>query len=249
MCADTSRVPPMLRNAPDPDLIDDLVSANRILADQGIFDAYGHISARDPDNRDRYWISRSMSPALVTAEDIIECNLDNNPIRKEETKLFFERIIHGEVYKARPDVMSVIHNHSPSLVPFANSDTRLRPMTGYAAFLGEGAPVFDIRDVDDDGDLNVCTPAQGRMLAKSLGQHALVLLRGHGAVIVGDTVREAVRRAFAAERNARQQLQAAVLGPVHFLTDSELDYGRRNPPKDPSRAWQLWRQKAMRNSP
>jgi len=129
--------------APDPALLDDLVAANRILCDHGILDAYGHISARDPQHREHYWISRSMPPALVTAADIIACDLDNNPVRQGETRLFFERVIHGEIYKARPDVMAVLHSHSPHLIPFCNSDTRLRPMVGSAAFLGEGAPVFE----------------------------------------------------------------------------------------------------------
>jgi len=225
------------------ELIEDLVAANRILTQQGVFDAYGHISARDPANRNRYWLSRSMAPALVTAEDIIEFDLDNQPIRPGKNRLFFERVIHGEIYKARPDVMAVVHDHSPSLIPFANSDTRLRAMVGNAAFLGEGAPVFDIRSVDDDGDLNICTVPQASALAQALGPHWLVLLRGHGAVAVGETVRQCVRHAVYAESNARQQIAAAILGPVHFLTASELAYARRMKPKDPDRAWQLWKTK------
>jgi ribulose-5-phosphate 4-epimerase/fuculose-1-phosphate aldolase len=226
-------------------LIDDLVAANRILADHGVLDAYGHISARDPDNKERYWLSRAMAPLQVTAEDIIEFDLDNNPVRTGENRLFFERVIHGEVYKARPDVMAVVHNHSPSLIPFANSDTRLRPMVGNAAFLGEGAPVFDIRTVDDDGDLNVCTVPQAKALTQALAAHWVVLLRGHGAVAVGETVRACVRHAIIAERNARSQIEATLLGPVHFLTASEIAYARRMKPKDPDRAWQLWKAKAM----
>jgi ribulose-5-phosphate 4-epimerase/fuculose-1-phosphate aldolase len=230
------------------ELIDDLVAANRILADHGVLDAYGHISARDPDNKDRYWLARSMAPSLVTADDIIEFDLDNNPVRADENRLFFERVIHGEVYKARPDVMAVVHNHSPSLIPFANSDTKLRPMVGNAAFLGEGAPVFDIRSVDDEGDLNVCTVPQAKALAQALGRHWVVLLRGHGAVAVGTTVRHCVRHAIIAQRNARAQIEATLLGPVHFLTASEIDYARRMKPKDPDRAWQLWKAKAMRSA-
>ena len=229
-----------------PELIDDLVAANRILADHGVFDAYGHISARDPGNKERYWLSRSMAPAQVTAADIIEFDLDNNPVRAGENRLFFERVIHGEVYKARPDVMAVVHNHSPSLIPFCNSDTRLRPMVGNAAFLGEGAPVFDIRSVDDEGDLNVCTVPQAKALARALGSHWVLLLRGHGAVAVGESVRGCVRHAIIAERNARAQIEATLLGPVHFLTASEIAYARRAKPKDPDRAWQLWKAKAMR---
>jgi ribulose-5-phosphate 4-epimerase/fuculose-1-phosphate aldolase len=229
----------------DPGVLDDLVAANRILADQGVLDAYGHISARDPRETDRYWLSRSMPPALVTKADLLVFDLDNNPVAGGNHKLFFERVIHGEVYKARPDVMAVVHNHAPSLIPFCNSDTRLRPMVGNAAFLGEGAPVFDIRSVDDEGDLNVCTLPQARGLARALGSHALVLLRGHGAVAVGDSVRQCVRRAIIAETNARAQLQATLLGPVHFLTASEIAYAQRNVPKDPDRAWQLWKKRAM----
>jgi HCOMODA/2-hydroxy-3-carboxy-muconic semialdehyde decarboxylase len=230
---------------PDPALLEDLVAANRILSDHGVLDAYGHISARDPGQPQHYWISRSMPPALVGATDIIACDLDNNPVRPGETRLFFERVIHGEIYKARPDVMAVLHNHSPSLIPFCNSDTRLRPMVGSAAFLGEGAPVFDIRAVDDEGDLNVCTPAQAQGLAQALGRHGLVLLRGHGAVLAGDSIRQVVRRAIIAESNAKQQIQATVLGPVHFLTASEIEYAKRMKPKDPDRAWRLWKQQAM----
>jgi ribulose-5-phosphate 4-epimerase/fuculose-1-phosphate aldolase len=233
--------------AADPALLDDLVAANRILTNHGILDAYGHISARDPGHPGAYWISRSMPPALVTAADIIACDLDNNPVRPGETRLFFERVIHGEIYKARPDVMAVLHSHSPHLIPFCNSDTRLRPMVGNAAFLGEGAPVFDIRTVDDDGDLNVCNEAQAKGLAQALGRHCLVLLRGHGAVAAADSIRQVVRQAIIAESNAKQQIQAAMLGgPIHFLTASEIAYARRQKPKDPDRAWQLWKQRAMK---
>jgi HCOMODA/2-hydroxy-3-carboxy-muconic semialdehyde decarboxylase len=229
----------------DPALLDDLVAANRILTHQGVLDAYGHISARDPNNPNYYWISRSMPPALVTASDIIACDLDNNPVRAGETKLFFERVIHGEIYKARPDVMAVLHNHSPSLIPFCNSATKLRPMVGNAAFLGEGVPVFDVRSVDDEGDLNITTAAQAQGLARALGAHCLVLLRGHGAVAVGHSIRQVVRYAVLAESNARQQLQAAVLGPIHFLTESEIAFAKRSKPKDPDRAWRLWKERAM----
>jgi len=234
-----------LPGTPDPALLEDLVAANRILCDHGVLDAYGHLSARDPGNPQYYWIARSMAPALVTAADIIACDLDNNPVRPGETRLFFERVIHGEIYKARPDVMAVLHNHSPSLIPFCNSDTRLRPMVGSAAFLGEGAPVFDIRSVDDEGDLNICNVAQAKGMVQGLGRHSLVLLRRHGAVAVGASIRQVVRRAIIAETNAKQQLQATLLGPVHFLTTSEIEYAKRQKPKDPDRAWRLWKQQAM----
>jgi ribulose-5-phosphate 4-epimerase/fuculose-1-phosphate aldolase len=245
MSADSSAVTAAVPGTPDPALLEDLVAANRILSDHGVLDAYGHISARDHGDRQYYWISRSMPPAQVTATDIIACDLDNNPVRAGETRLFFERVIHGEIYKARPDVMAVLHSHSPGLIPFCNSDTRLRPMIGSAAFLGEGAPVFDIRTVDDEGDLNICTLAQAKGLAQALGRHCLVLLRGHGAVAAGSSIRQIVRQAIIAESNARQQIQATLLGPVHFLTASELEFAKHQKPKDPDRAWQLWKQRAM----
>jgi ribulose-5-phosphate 4-epimerase/fuculose-1-phosphate aldolase len=229
----------------DPALIDDLVAANRILSDHGVLDAYGHISARDPKNPQRYWLSRSMAPVLVNAEDIIEFDIDSNPVRAGENRLFFERVIHGEIYRARPDVMAVVHNHSPSLIPFCNSETRLRPMVGNAAFLGEGVPVFDIRDVDDEGDLNVCNVPQAQALAQALGAEWVVLLRRHGAVAVGESIRQCVRHAIIAERNARQQIEATMLGPVQFLTKSEIAFARRSKPKDPDRGWALWKQRAM----
>jgi ribulose-5-phosphate 4-epimerase/fuculose-1-phosphate aldolase len=234
----------MTHSETSAELIDDLVAANHILAQRRIFDAYGHISARDPRNPERYWLTRSMPPADVTADDIIEFDLDNKPMRAGENRLFFERVIHGEVYKARSDVMAVCHNHSPSLIPFCNSDTRLRPTVGNAAFLGEGAPVFDIRTVDDEGDLNVCTVPQASAMARALGQHAIVLLRGHGAVVVGQSVRQCVRHAVIAETNARQQIEATILGPVRFLTASEIAYARRQKPKDADRAWQHWKRRA-----
>ncbi len=166
-------------------------------------------------------------------------------MRAGENRLFFERVIHGEVYKARPDVMAVCHNHSPSLIPFCNSETRLRPMVGNAAFLGEGAPVFDIRTVDDEGDLNVCTVPQASAMARALGSHAIVLLRGHGAVVVGESVRQCVRHAVIAETNARHQIEATILGPVRFLTASEIAYAQRQKPKDADRAWRHWKRQAQ----
>jgi HCOMODA/2-hydroxy-3-carboxy-muconic semialdehyde decarboxylase len=249
MTAESNSLTAAVPGTPDPALLEDLVAANRILSDHGVLDAYGHISVRDPASHGHYWISRSMPPALVTATDIIACDLDNNPVRPGETRLFFERVIHGELYKARPDVMAVLHSHSPSLIPFCNSDTRLRPMVGNAAFLGEGAPVFDIRTIDDEGDLNICSVAQARGMVQALGSHSLLLLRGHGAVAAGSSVRQVVRQAIIAETNAKLQIQATILGPVHFLTTSEIAYARRMKPKDPDRGWRLWKERAMRAKP
>jgi len=224
-------------------MLDELVAANHILAHLGVIDAYGHISARDPERADRYWITRAMPAREVSRETLVEVTLEGEAVSEAKAKLFFERAIHGEIYRARADVNALIHAHSPSLIPFCNSQTPLRPMTGPAAFLGDGAPTFDMRDVDDEGDLNVVTPAQGRALATALGDHALVLLRRHGVVVVGATLREMTRRAVVAESNAQQQLQASVLGPVQFLTQSEIVH-RRKGSRDPDRAWNAWLQQA-----
>src|SRR5262249_551487 len=159
-------------------------------------------------------------------------------------RLIFGVILSGEVYKARAEVMAVCHNHSPSLIPFCNSETRLRPMVGNAAFLGEGAPVFDIRAVDDEGDLNICTAPQASAMARALGQHSIVLLRGPGAVVVGESWRQCVGHGVIAETNARQQIEATILGPVRFLTPSELAYAQRQKPKDADRAWRHWKRQA-----
>lgn len=233
---------------PDSSLIDDLVAANRILVDRGVMQAYGHVSGRDLNNPDRYWLSRSCPPTLVTPDHLLEFDLDSRPIRPNAPKLYEERAIHGEIYRARPDVMCVIHSHCESLIPFCNTDVKLRPMVGNAGFIGAGAPVFDIRDVDDSGDMNVCTPEQGRGLAKSLGQHPLCLMRGHGVVIVGGSIREAVRRATICDANARMQLQAMQLGPVKYLTDVEVQYRAQNVSRDPERGWDLWKKRAFENT-
>ena len=165
-----------------------------------------------PKIRQRYWLSRSMAPVLVTAEDIIEFDLDSNPVRAGENRLFFERVIHGEIYKARPDVMAVVHNHSPSLIPFCNSETKLRPMVGNAAFLGGGVPVFDIR-MSTTRATSISAPCRRpEALARALGADWVVLLRRHGAVAVGESIRQCVRHAIIAERNARQQIEATMLG-------------------------------------
>jgi ribulose-5-phosphate 4-epimerase/fuculose-1-phosphate aldolase len=176
-------------------LIDDLVTANHILASEGIVDGYGHVSVRNPANPNRYFLSRSLAPGLVTAADIIEYDLDSNPIG--DTRLSYrERFIHGEIYKARPDVMAIVHDHSPAVIPFSVSSVPLRAVSHMAAFIGEGVPVFEIRDVDGMTDMLVSNPKRGQALAKVLGDHPAALMRGHGAAVVGATVKEAVGRAY-----------------------------------------------------
>jgi HCOMODA/2-hydroxy-3-carboxy-muconic semialdehyde decarboxylase len=227
-------------------ILDDIVAANRILSAQGVLDAWGHVSVRDPTNAQRFWMSRSMAPALVTASDVMAFDLDSKPVSQRPRKIYIERFIHGEIYKVRGDVMSVLHNHSPALIPFTVTDVPLRPLTQVAGFLGSGVPVFDIRDVDQGADLVIANSEQASALAQALGDHAVVLLRGHGAVAVGNSLQQTVWRGIYSELNARQQLEALRLGAVRYLSDQEAQFAAAHVPHDPARAWQLWKRQASK---
>jgi ribulose-5-phosphate 4-epimerase/fuculose-1-phosphate aldolase len=229
------------------ELIEDLVAGSRILAMHEVLDAYGHISARSDKRPDRFLISRSRAPALVTAADLMELGPDSEPATGDTRKGFIERYIHGEIYRTRPDVMAVVHSHSPSVVPFGATRTRLRPIYHMGSFLWSGAPVFDIRKVREDNDLLIRDRPLGKALAESLGGCTCVLMRGHGMTVVGGSVQEAVFRAIYTEMNARLQLEAEQLeGPIEFLSDQE---GRRSTASNAGtleRPWELWKKSAMR---
>jgi ribulose-5-phosphate 4-epimerase/fuculose-1-phosphate aldolase len=223
-------------------LIDDLVTANHILANEGILDGYGHVSVRNPQNPNHYFLSRSLAPGLVTAADIIEYDLDGNPIG-DQRQSYRERFIHGEIYKTRPDVMAVVHDHSPAVIPFSVSSVPLRAVSHMAAFIGMGVPVFEIRDVDGMTDMLVSDPKRGRALAKVLGDHPAVLMRGHGAAVVGETIKVAVGRAYYLDFNARLQEQAILLGGQ--VTYFEPEEARKTAPQDGFvRAWEVWKRRA-----
>ena len=227
-------------------LIEDLVAASRILADQQVLDAYGHVSARSDRRVDRFIMSRSLAPALVTAKDLMELDTDSEPLPGDKRKGFIERYIHGEIYRSRPEVMAVVHSHSPSVIPFGVARTRLRAVYHMGSFLWSGAPVFDIRREREENDLLVRDRPLGLALAKSLGKCTCVLMRGHGMTVVGDGVPEAVFRAIYTEMNARLQLQAMQLeGPVEFLSDAE---GRGSTAANRGtieRPWELWKKRAL----
>ena len=229
----------------NPVLVEDLVAANRILAMQGVLDAYGHVSARSDRDPSRYLMSRSLAPQLVTAADIQEYGADSEPIG-DTRKPYLERFLHGEIYKARPEVMAVVHSHSPSSIPFGIAKTELKPVYHMASFLWSGAPVFDIRRVRDENDLLIRDIPLGQALARSLGPCTCVLMRGHGMTIVGDSVQEAVFRAIYTEMNARLQLQAQSLeGPLTFLNEAEGKGATAANRSTLERPWQLWKAKAM----
>jgi HCOMODA/2-hydroxy-3-carboxy-muconic semialdehyde decarboxylase len=229
------------------DQIEDLVAANKILASHEVLDAYGHVSVRVDRDPRHYFMSRSLAPALVTAADILEYDLDSNPIAANSPALFLERFIHGEIYKARPDVKSVVHCHTPSVIPFGVSEVPLRPMFGLSGFLAEGVPVFEIRKSFGMTDLLIRDPARGRALAQTLGNKPVALLRGHGAVVVGSSLPLTVGRCVYLDVNARVQQQAIALGgKITYVTPEE---GKQTVADDYKRAWELWRRQATEPRP
>jgi ribulose-5-phosphate 4-epimerase/fuculose-1-phosphate aldolase len=228
---------------PAPELLDDLVIANRILFDQGVVDAFGHISARHDRTPDRFLLARNMAPGQVTHADIIEFDLDGNPIDANGRRVYLERFIHSEIYRARPDVMAVVHNHSPTVVPFSIVPSQpFRPVCHMCGFIGAGARNFEIREVAGDAsDLLIRSRELGAALARTLGPGLITLMRGHGATIVGESIRHAVYRAVYAEVNARLLSEALRLGPVTYLTEGEAATARANVESQVERPWNLWK--------
>jgi HCOMODA/2-hydroxy-3-carboxy-muconic semialdehyde decarboxylase len=226
-----------------PDVVADLVAGNRILAQEGVVDGYGHISVRHPANRERFLLARSVAPELVTAADILELGLDGEPVDAKGRTAYKERFIHSEIYRARPDVNAVVHCHTPSLIPFADSSVPLRPMYHQSAFLAAGVPVFEIREAGGMTNMLVETPALGRALAKSLGDKPAVLMRGHGAAVVADSILNVVGRSIYLDLNARIQAQAIALGgKITYIDPQEAKkYAASD---NYSRAWELWKRKA-----
>jgi len=224
-------------------LIEDLVDANHILFDQNVVDGFGHVSARHPERPDRFFLSRSMAPALVRAGDVLEFDSDGAAVQPDGRRVYLERFIHSEVYRARPDVAAIVHGHSASVIPFGVvRGVRLGAVCHMCGFLGAGAPVFEIRDFAGDGsDLLIRDRALGAALAGSLQGAAAVLMRGHGVTVVGSTLRQAVFRAVYTEVGARLQAEASRLGPVTFLTPAEAAAAARTNDAQIDRAWELWR--------
>src|SRR5262245_55852794 len=227
--------------------LEDLVAAYRILAAHGVIDAYGHVSLRSPRNPERYFIARSLAPELVELEDLIQYDLDSNAVDAKGRESVLERFIHGEIYRARPEVMCVVHNHSPSVVPFSVTGVPMRALFHMAAFVGEGLPNFEIRDVRKGTDLLIRDATLGRALTKTLGEKPAALMRGHGAVVVGENLPRAVGRSVYLEQSARMQIQAIALAgsaaDITFLDDAEVQASIAR--QDYYRAWPLWRAKAL----
>jgi ribulose-5-phosphate 4-epimerase/fuculose-1-phosphate aldolase len=223
----------------------DVVLANHILADQGVVDGFGHVSIRDPADPNKFLMARSMAPELVTPADVLEHDLEGNTTAPATTKLYLERFIHAEIYRARPDVMAIVHCHSPSLIPFAATGVPLKPIYHMSSFLGSGVPVWEIhKAANGSTDMLVRNSELGRALAKSLGNHVAVLMRGHGAVIVGKDVQQAVFRAVYTQMNAQLQTQAMALGAkITFLDAEEAKKSEETNAGNIPRSWELWTRK------
>jgi len=224
----------------------DIVIANRILAHEGVVDAFGHVSARHPGKPDHYFLARSRSPELVTMDDIMEFRLTGEVIGNDDRKPYAERYIHGAIFEARPDVNSAIHNHAHEVIPFAVTKTPLRPLMHTTGVIGAHVPVWDIADQFGDTNLLVTTMEQGRDLAQALGEARVVLMRGHGCTVTGKSVREATLAAVYTQVNAKLQLQAMPLGEVTYLSPGEIE---RTPealvgPLAMERAWDYYAARA-----
>lgn len=223
-------------------VLDDLVIANRVLAQESIVDGYGHVSARHPARPGTFLLARSLAPELVTRQDLLEYDLEGSPLDARGRASYQERFIHSEIYKARPDVGAIVHCHTISLIPFANSDVPLRPMFHMSFFVAEGIPVFEIRNAGGMTDLLVKNAPLGRALAAALGSRPAALMRGHGAVVVADTIPTVVGRSVYLDQNARMQVQAMTLGgKVTYVDPAEARL--REGPGNYDRSWDLWKRK------
>jgi len=228
----------------DAATLEDCAAASRILVDQGVFDAAGHVSMRHPGNPARFLMSRSLAPEMVQAEDIMEFTLGCEAVDPRGRNGFIERFLHGEIYKSRPDVMAVAHSHSPGVIAFGLSDTPMRAMYHNAAFLAAGVPVFDIRDKFGATDIVISTPQKGEALAAVLADKPVALLRAHGMVAVGPSLPVAIFRAIFTVTSARIQHQALALGgPVAALDAEEGRLADVVNVQTVGRAWDLWKRR------
>jgi HCOMODA/2-hydroxy-3-carboxy-muconic semialdehyde decarboxylase len=222
------------------DLLDELVTGNHILSQQKIVDAFGHISVRHDKDPGKFLMSRHLAPGLVSPKDIVTFDLDCNPVANPAKRYYSERFIHGEIYKSRPEVTSVVHCHAPSLIPFGATRTPLKPIYHMSGYLGAGVPVFDIRQSFGMTNMLIRTAELGRALAVSLGNKPMVLMRGHGATMVGHSIKQVVYRAIYAAINAAMQMDALRLGSPTYLEGDEARLAGEGNDRSLDRAWGYW---------
>lgn len=239
------------RQATMAESIEDFVVGNRILADQGVIaDGFGHLSFRSPADPGRFFMARARGAAMVTADDIMEFGLDGRPLDQRDRRMFGERFIHAEIYKARPDIMAIVHSHAASVLPFGVTGTPLRPVSHMGGFLPQTVPLFEIREAGgNDTGMLVNNPVLGAALAKALGTAPVVLMRGHGFNAVGSSIRQAVFRAVYTDLNARILADALKMGSVTTLNESEARKVAETNDAALDRSWEVWRFKALANTP
>jgi HCOMODA/2-hydroxy-3-carboxy-muconic semialdehyde decarboxylase len=220
----------------------ELAIANRIVANEGVLDAFGHVSMRHPDHPDRYVLSRSRSPELVEPGDLIEYNLDSQPLRDPGVTQYSERVIHGEIYKARPDVMAVCHHHAPAFMPLLAVGADYVPIFHLGAVGGIRPPYWDQQDEFGDTNMLVVKPEEGASLARALGDHSMVMMRRHGVTAVGTSVKDCVFRSVFSARNADYQVRAMGIGTISALTHGEIELSGKISQSTTglARSWEYW---------
>jgi HCOMODA/2-hydroxy-3-carboxy-muconic semialdehyde decarboxylase len=223
------------------ELVDKLVVANRILYRQGVVDGFGHVSARHDASPGHFLLARNMAPGLVRHDDIVTFDLDGEALDAGGRRVYLERFIHGEIYRARADVQAIVHSHSPSVIPFGVTRQPLRPIFHMSGFLGEGAALFEISEAGGDTDMLIRDNHLGKALADALGARSAVLMRGHGSTVVGTSIEQALYRAIYTEVNAKLQLQAVTLGEVTYLNPREAALAAATNDTQLARVWELWR--------
>jgi ribulose-5-phosphate 4-epimerase/fuculose-1-phosphate aldolase len=222
-------------------IVDKLVIANRVLYQQGVVDGFGHVSARHDTSPGHFLLARNMAPGLVRHDDIVTFDLDGEALDAGGRRVYLERFIHSEIYRARADVQAIVHSHSPGVIPFGVTGQPLRPVFHMSAFLGEGAALFEIREAGGDTDMLIRDNRLGKALANALGARSTVLMRGHGSTVVGTSIEQALYRAIYAEVNAKLQLQAEALGEVNYLNPREAALAAATNDSQLARVWELWR--------
>jgi ribulose-5-phosphate 4-epimerase/fuculose-1-phosphate aldolase len=239
---------PVATQPADPALVEQLVTANHVLFDQGVVDGFGHVSVRHDKRPDRFLLARNMAPGKVEAADIIEFTLDGDAVNAKGRRVYLERFIHGEIYRRRPDVVAIVHSHSHSIVPLSVvKGLRLKAIFHMAGFVGQGAPVFEIRDVaGEDSDLLISNNRLGAALAEMFSDSDIVLMRGHGSTVVGGSLPHVVYRAIYAELNARFQLAVSGMGDITYLTPGESAACVASIEQQIQRPWELWADEAKR---
>jgi HCOMODA/2-hydroxy-3-carboxy-muconic semialdehyde decarboxylase len=227
----------------------ELALANRIIAHEGVLDGFGHVSMRHPSDPTRYLLARSRSPELVDPSDIYEFTLDSQPVSAAGVGLYGERVIHGCIYEARPDVNAVCHHHSPSVLPFCITGIELVPVFHMGGVAGTSVPFWDSRDEFGDTDMLVVKPEEGRSLARALGSHWMVLMRRHGATLAGTTLRELVFRTIYSNANAELQLRSMAIGKIQPLSRGEAERSgpRQLQPSPMGRAWEYWTERLKKS--